>query len=62
MTGESQSVAALKRAGARAVFHLLRAGVESLRAIEAVVEELGRVRQATEPADETERPVRIEIE
>jgi hypothetical protein len=43
MNGESETAAALRRAGKRALFHLLRAGVEGLKAIEAVVDELARV-------------------
>lgn len=61
MTGESEAMIALKRAGTRAVFHLLRAGVESLKAVEAIIEELGKVgRQGDRPPED--RPVRIDIE
>lgn len=61
MTGESEAMIALKRAGTRAVFHLLRAGVESLKAVEAIIEELGKVgRQGDHPPEG--RPVRIDIE
>ena len=56
MNGESETVAALRRAGKRALFHLLRAGVEGLKAIEAVVDELARV------GKEPERTVSKKIE
>lgn len=63
MNAESETVAALKRAGARAAFHLLRAGVESLKAIEAVVDELGKVGSARDDdIDPPDGPVRIEVE
>jgi hypothetical protein len=61
MTGESEAVAALRRAGVRAVFHLLRAGVESLKAVEAIVEELGKVGRRPETGSD-EGPVRIDVE
>ncbi len=61
MSPESETVAALKRAGVRVAYHLLRAGVESLKAVEAVIDELGKV--GADPGDRTEDgPVRIEIE
>ncbi len=59
MSGESETAAALRRAGKRALFHLLRAGVEGLKAIEAVVDELARV--GKEPEDGTSS-TRIEVE
>lgn len=64
---DSETVAALKRAGMRAAFHLLKAGVESLKAVEAVLDELGQVRRGEAASDghddrDDRRPVRIEIE
>jgi len=61
MAGEFETGEALKRAATRALFHLMRAAVESLRAVEAVVEELGSVGKggSVGPADP---PQRIEIE
>jgi hypothetical protein len=61
---ESETSAALRRATRRAVFHLLRAGVEGLKAVEAFVDELARVGRdgpAEESAD-TPRRVRIDVE
>jgi hypothetical protein len=43
MVDESETVAALRRAARRAAFHLMRAGLESLKALEAVVDELAKV-------------------
>jgi len=40
---ESELVEALRRAARRAIYHVLRAGVEGLRAVEAVVDELGKI-------------------
>jgi hypothetical protein len=56
---ESETAAALRRAGKRALFHLLRAGVEGLKAIEAVVDELARV--GKDP-DDGPPATRIEVE
>lgn len=58
---DSEAVEALKRAGRRAGYHLLKAGVEGLKAVEAVIDELARLGRAPE-RDEEARPVRIEIE
>lgn len=62
MNTESETVAALKRAGVRVAFHLLRAGVESLKAIEAVVDELGKVGAPRDDDIRPDGPVRIEVE
>ena len=43
MSTESETAAALRRAGKQALFHLMRAGVEGLKALEAIVDELARV-------------------
>ena len=56
---ESETAAALRRAGKRAFFHLMRAGVEGLKAIEAVVDELAQV--GREPEDGPSS-TRIEVE
>ena len=63
---ESETLNAVKRAGSRVVYHLLRAGVESLKAVEALVDELGKVgrpedREAREEP-ETGGRVRIELD
>lgn len=58
---ESETLNAVKRAGSRMVYHLLRAGVESLKAVEALVDELGKVGKAEE-SDEPESGGRVRIE
>ncbi|MDH4116398.1 MAG: hypothetical protein OEX04_01870 [Acidimicrobiia bacterium] len=59
MTPDPDPMDAMRRAGARAVYHLLRAGVEGLKAVEAVLEELGRSRKGP---DEEDRPIRERVE
>ncbi len=44
---------ALHRAGRRAAFHLLRAGVETLKALEAVIDELARARSSGRETEQT---------
>jgi hypothetical protein len=39
----SPTITALARASRRAVYHLLQAGIEGLKAIEAVIEEIGAI-------------------
>jgi hypothetical protein len=56
---ESETAAALRRAGKRALFHLMRAGVEGLKAIEAVVDELAQVGKEREDGPSS---TRIEVE
>jgi len=60
MNAESETAAALRRAGKRALFHLMRAGVEGLKALEAVVDELARV--GREPEESPPSASRIEVE
>lgn len=60
MIPDSETAAALRRAGRRAAWHLLRAGIETLRAVEVVVDELSSV--GREPPAEAPRRVRIEVE
>lgn len=58
---DGETAEALRRAGRRAVYHLLKAGVEGLKAVEAVVDELARIGREERERQE-DRPVRIEIE
>ena len=60
MSGGSETFEALSRAGRRVLYHLLRAGVEGLKAVEAVIEELGRVGE-DEDAGESDIE-RVEVE
>jgi len=52
---------AFGRAGRRAVYHLLQALIEGLKAVEAVIEEVGRIGDDDE-VDDPETRTRIEIE
>jgi len=58
---QSEAMQALIRAGRRAAYHLLQAVIESLKAVEAVIEEVGRIGDE-DGADQTETRTRIEIE
>ncbi|HEX2421319.1 MAG TPA: hypothetical protein VHL55_06945 [Acidimicrobiia bacterium] len=57
---ESETLEALRRAGKRFAYHLAMAGVEGLRAISAVLDELARVGKPEEPGPP--RPERIDVE
>jgi hypothetical protein len=63
---ESETGAALRRAGRRAAFHLLRAALEGLKAVEVLVDELSKVgRPASEDEEEGGSPggrVHIDVE
>lgn len=60
---ESETAAALRRAGKRAAFHLLRAALEGVKAIEVFVDELGTVgRGDKSDQQQPSGPVHIEIE
>lgn len=59
---ESETVAALRRASKRAGFHLLRAAVEGLKALEALVDELARVGSGDEPDEGDGPPTRQRID
>jgi hypothetical protein len=58
---QSEAVQAFGRAGRRAAYHLLQALVEGLKAVEAVIEEVGRIGDDDE-TDNTATRTRIEIE
>lgn len=61
MSEPSPSLAALGRASRRVVYHLLQAAIEGLKAVEAVIEEMGSIREpGNEDVDEARK--RIEIE
>ncbi|MEX1125481.1 MAG: hypothetical protein WD895_04135 [Acidimicrobiia bacterium] len=61
MKEQSEAVQALARAGRRVVYHLLQAAVEGLKAVEAVIEELGNIGENDGNKAEATR-TRIEIE
>lgn len=52
---------ALSRAGRRVVYHLLQAAIEGLKAVEAVIEEVGNIGDKDDQDNTTTR-TRIEIE
>jgi hypothetical protein len=54
--------AAMGRAGRRAGIHLLQAVVESLKALEAVIEELGGITDRRDDDDVRRHKQKIEIE
>jgi hypothetical protein len=56
---ESETVEALRRAGKRFAYHLAMAGVEGLKAISAVLDELARVGK---PDEEPKERQRIKVE
>jgi len=58
---QSEAVQALARAGRRVVYHLLQAAVEGLKAVEAVIEEVGSIGENEDNKVDTPG-TRIEIE
>jgi hypothetical protein len=61
MKEQSEAMQALARAGRRVVYHLLQAAVEGLKAVEAVIEEVGSIGENDDSKGEGTR-TRIEIE
>jgi len=60
---QSPTVAALSRAGRRAAYHMLQAAVEGLKAVEAIIEEIGGIGDEDDHHDEDAGiRQRIEIE
>lgn len=62
MTPESETAAAFRRAASRAGYHSVKALVEVLKAVEAVVDELGRIRREDPPPPEAPGRIRIDVE
>lgn len=63
MKDQSPTMSALSRAGRRASIHLIQALVEGLKAVEAVIEEIGGIGDRADHHDDDEnRRQRIEIE
>ena len=59
----SQTAAALGRAGRRVVYHMIQAAIEGLKAVEAVIEEIGGIGDQRDHHDgEPTALQRIEIE
>jgi hypothetical protein len=61
MKEQSEAMQAFGRAGRRVVYHLMRAAIEGLKAIEAVIEEVGSIGDKNDEESETKK-TRIEIE
>lgn len=63
MSEQSPTVAALSRAGRRVAYHMIQAAIEGLKAVEAVIEEIGGISDGRDHDDaaSTKRQ-RIEIE
>lgn len=63
MTDQSPTVAALSRAGRRVAYHMIQAAIEGLKAVEAVIEEIGGIGDERDhhEADSSTRQ-RIDIE
>lgn len=59
---DSETVNAVKRAGSRVIYHLLRAGVEGLKAVEALVDELGKVGHPETPDEPPGSGGRVRID
>ncbi|MFP3880968.1 MAG: hypothetical protein ACLFRT_02810 [Actinomycetota bacterium] len=63
MSNQSPTGQALSRAGRRVAYHLIQAAVEGLKAVEAVIEEIGSISdQGQNEGPEESKRQRIEIE
>ncbi|HEX6300055.1 MAG TPA: hypothetical protein VF148_06295 [Acidimicrobiia bacterium] len=63
MSEQSPTVAALTRAGRRVAYHMIQAAIEGLKAVEAVIEEIGGIGDERDhDDDESSTRQRIEIE
>jgi hypothetical protein len=64
MSESSSARSALGRAGRRVVYHMIQAAIEGLKAIEAVIEELGGIGDDGDEneGEKTSQVQRIEIE
>lgn len=62
MREQSEAVQALGRAGRRVVYHLLQAVIEGLKAVEAVIEEVGNIGDKNDDDNPTTTRTRIDIE
>jgi hypothetical protein len=62
MKEQSEAVQALGRAGRRVVYHLLQAVIEGLKAVEAVIEEVGNIGDKNDGDNPKTTRTRIDIE
>ncbi len=51
-----------RRAGKRALIHLIQAAIEGVKAVEAVIDEIANMRQNDEDSELAGRTERIEVE
>jgi len=61
MKEQSEAMQAFVRAGRRVVYHLLQAAIEGLKAVEAVIEEVGSIGDKDDGED-VKRGTRIDVE
>lgn len=61
MREQTPTAAALSRAGRRAAYHLVQATIEGLKAVEAVIEEVGTIGEQP-PAAKPPKREKIEIQ
>lgn len=61
MKDQTEALQALTRAGRRVVYHLIQAAIEGLKAVEAVIDELGNIGDKDDEDTSTTK-TRIEIE
>lgn len=62
MKEQSPTVAALSRASRRVAYHLVQATIEGLKAVEAVIEEVGTIRTDEDETDKKLIREKIEIQ
>ena len=62
MKETSPTAAALGRAGRRVAFHMIQALIEGLKAVEAVIEEIGGIGEQSDHHEPESNVQRIEIE
>lgn len=62
MKDQSDAMQALGRAGRRVVYHLLQAAIEGLKAVEAVIEEVGNIGDKNDGDNPPSTRTRIDIE
>ena len=62
MRDREQVINALSRAGKRALIHMIQAAIEGVKAIEAVIDELGKMDNNDEEEQSSTAAERIEVE
>lgn len=62
MKDREQVINALSRAGKRALIHIIQAAIEGVKAVEAVIDELGKMDNNHEEEQSSNAAERIEVE